>query len=81
MGAGEAWAVIEIARRKGDFALVGVALRARLDGAGTLQNAGIVMFGMGGKPQRMEHGRSALERTPHRPGALKRAEQSRRRRT
>jgi CO/xanthine dehydrogenase FAD-binding subunit len=58
--AGEAWAVIEIARRKGDFALVGVALRARLDGAGTLQNAGIVMFGVGGKPQRMEHGEALL---------------------
>ncbi len=57
---GEAWAVIEIARRKGDFALVGVALRARLDGAGTLQNTGIVMFGVGGKPQRMEHGEALL---------------------
>jgi carbon-monoxide dehydrogenase medium subunit len=58
--AGEAWAVIEIARRKGDFALVGVALRAGLDGAGTLQNTGIVMFGVGGKPQRMEHGEALL---------------------
>jgi CO/xanthine dehydrogenase FAD-binding subunit len=57
---GEAWAVIEIARRKGDFALVGVALRAGLDGAGTLQNTGIVMFGVGGKPQRMEHGEALL---------------------
>jgi carbon-monoxide dehydrogenase medium subunit len=57
---GEAWAVIEIARRKGDFALVGVALRAGLDGAGTLQNTGIVMFGVGGKPQRMEHSEALL---------------------
>ena len=57
---GDAWAVIEIARRKGDFALVGVALRAELDGAGTLQNTGIVMFGVGGKPQRMEHGEALL---------------------
>jgi aerobic carbon-monoxide dehydrogenase medium subunit len=56
----EAWAVVEIARRKGDFALAGVALRAALDGAGTLQNARIVMFGVGGKPQRMEHGEALL---------------------
>ena len=58
--AGEAWAVVEIARRKGDFALVGVALRGELDGGGTLQNAGIVMFGVGGKPQRMERGEALL---------------------
>jgi aerobic carbon-monoxide dehydrogenase medium subunit len=57
---GEAWAVIEVARRKGDFALVGVALRAGLDGASTLQNTGIVMFGVGGKAQRMEHGEALL---------------------
>jgi aerobic carbon-monoxide dehydrogenase medium subunit len=58
--AGEAWAVVEIARRKGDFALVGVALQVELDGTGILQNAGIVMFGVGGKPQRMEHGEALL---------------------
>jgi aerobic carbon-monoxide dehydrogenase medium subunit len=57
----EAWAVVEIARRKGDFALAGVALRAALDGAGALQNARIVMFGVGGKPQRMEHGEALLK--------------------
>ncbi len=56
----EFWAVVEIARRKGDFALVGVALRAESDGAGILQNARIVMFGVGGKPQRMEHGEALL---------------------
>jgi CO/xanthine dehydrogenase FAD-binding subunit len=58
--AGEAWAVIEIARRKGDFALVGVALWAVLDGAEILQNARIVMFGVGGKPQTMEHAEALL---------------------
>ena len=59
--AGEAWAVVEIARRKGDFALVGVALRAELDGVDILQNARIVMFGVGGKPQRMEDGEALLK--------------------
>ena len=58
--AGEAWAVVEVARRKGDFALVGVALRAELDGADILQNARIVMFGVGGKPQRVEHAEAFL---------------------
>lgn len=58
--AGEAWAVVEIARRKGDFALVGVALRAQLNGADILQDAGIVMFGVGGKPQKMGRGEALL---------------------
>jgi aerobic carbon-monoxide dehydrogenase medium subunit len=58
---GEAWAVQEIARRKGDFALIGVALRAELDAVETVQNAGIVMFGVGGKPQRMERAEAILK--------------------
>ena len=58
--AGEAWAVVELARRKGDFALVGVALRAELDGADFLQNTRIVMFGVGGKPQRIEDAEALL---------------------
>jgi len=56
----DAWAVVEIARRKGDFALVGVALRAALDDGGISQNVRIVMFGVGGKPQRMEQGEALL---------------------
>ena len=48
-----AWAVLEIARRK-VISLSPVALRATSDGANVLQNARIVMFGVGGKPQRME---------------------------
>jgi carbon-monoxide dehydrogenase medium subunit len=58
---GEAWAIDEIARRKGDFALVGVALRAQLDASETIQNAGIVMFGVGGKAQRLERGEAILK--------------------
>jgi CO/xanthine dehydrogenase FAD-binding subunit len=52
--AGTAWAIDEIARRKGDFALVGVALSASLDGGGILQDIDLVMFGVGGKPQAIE---------------------------
>jgi carbon-monoxide dehydrogenase medium subunit len=58
---GEAWAVQEIARRKGDFALIGVALRAELDAEETVQKAVIVMFGVGGKPQRMERAEAILK--------------------
>jgi carbon-monoxide dehydrogenase medium subunit len=57
----EAWAVDEIARRKGDFAIVGVALRAEPDKAGILHDAGIVMFGIGGKPQRMKRAEALLK--------------------
>ena len=58
---GEAWAVQEIARRKGDFALIGVALRAELDAVETVQKAVIVMFGVGGEPQRMERAEAILK--------------------
>jgi len=58
---GEAWAVQEIARRKGDFALIGVALRAELDAVETVQKAVIVMFGVGGKPLRMERAEAILK--------------------
>ena len=57
----EAWAIDEIARRRGDFALAGVALRAAPDGAGLLQSAGIVMFGVAGKPQRMRQAEALLQ--------------------
>ena len=58
---GAAWAIDEIARRKGDFALVGVALSAELDGGANLQDVAIVMFGVGGKPQRIENAESVLK--------------------
>ena len=57
----EAWAVQEIARRKGDFALIGVALRAELDGEKTVQKAVIVMFGVDSKPLRMERAEAILK--------------------
>jgi len=58
---GEAWAVQEIARRKGDFALIGVALRAELDAEETIQKAVIVMFGVDRKPLRMERAEAILK--------------------
>jgi carbon-monoxide dehydrogenase medium subunit len=55
------WAIDEIARRKGDFALVGVALSAELDGGANIQDVAIVVFGVGGKPQRIESADSILK--------------------
>jgi carbon-monoxide dehydrogenase medium subunit len=59
--AGSAWAIDEIARRKGDFALVGVALRAEPDDGGTLEDVAIVMFGVGGKPQLINSAEALLK--------------------
>jgi carbon-monoxide dehydrogenase medium subunit len=56
-----AWAIDEIARRKGDFALVGVALKTHLDAGAQVDDAAIVMFGVGGKPQRIESAESLLK--------------------
>lgn len=58
---GAAWAIDEIARRKGDFALVGVALSAELDDGAHIRDVVIVMFGVGGKPQRIESAESILK--------------------
>jgi aerobic carbon-monoxide dehydrogenase medium subunit len=55
------WAIDEIARRKGDFALVGVALSADLDSDGNVADVAIVMFGVAGKPQRMDGAESLLK--------------------
>jgi aerobic carbon-monoxide dehydrogenase medium subunit len=58
---GAVWAIDEIARRKGDFALVGVALSAELDAAANIQDVAIVVFGVGGKPQRIKSADSILK--------------------
>lgn len=48
------WAIEEVARRRGDFAMVGVATLVELNGNDVCQNARIVLFGIGEKPERME---------------------------
>jgi aerobic carbon-monoxide dehydrogenase medium subunit len=58
---GTVWAFDEISRRKGDFALVGVALSAELDGNAKIQDIAIVMFGVGGKPHRIAGAESVLK--------------------
>jgi len=48
------WAIDEVSRRKGDFAMVGVALWMELDDDSTCKDARIVLFGVSGKPVRVE---------------------------
>jgi aerobic carbon-monoxide dehydrogenase medium subunit len=48
------WAIEEVARRRGDFAMVGVAAMVELDGNNRCQDARIALFGVGEKPERME---------------------------
>jgi carbon-monoxide dehydrogenase medium subunit len=48
------WAIEEVARRRGDFAMVGVAVTLELDGNNLCQDARIALFGVGEKPERME---------------------------
>jgi carbon-monoxide dehydrogenase medium subunit len=47
--AGERTAILELARRSGDYAMVGVAAKARLAGA-TLIDPQLVLFGVAGRP-------------------------------
>lgn len=43
-------AVLEIARRRGDYAVVGAAARVQLDERGLCQSAGLVLFGVADRP-------------------------------
>lgn len=57
---GRLWAIDEVSRRKGDFAMVGVALWVDLDGA-ACEEARVVLFGVGGKPVRIEAAEARLK--------------------
>ena len=57
---GRIWAIDEVARRKGDFAMVGVALWADMDGD-ACDDAGITLFGVGGRPVRVEKAEQRLK--------------------
>jgi CO/xanthine dehydrogenase FAD-binding subunit len=46
------WGFAEVARRHGDFALVGAAALLWLDGAGCVDGARLALFGVGGTPVR-----------------------------
>lgn len=54
------WAFQEVARRHGDFALVGVAVRVTLDGEGVCQDASIVLLSAGNTPIQASQAAQAL---------------------
>jgi carbon-monoxide dehydrogenase medium subunit len=57
---GAGWGFAEVARRHGDFALVGCAAVLALDGAGAVSHARLGFFGVGGTPIRSAPGEAAL---------------------
>jgi carbon-monoxide dehydrogenase medium subunit len=54
------FAIDEVARRNGDFAMVGVACRVELDPAGTISSAAIGVFGVASTPVRIHGVEDAL---------------------
>jgi carbon-monoxide dehydrogenase medium subunit len=54
------WAIEEVARRRGDFAMVGAAVMVELNGNNACQDARIALFGVGEKPERMERAEQLL---------------------
>jgi carbon-monoxide dehydrogenase medium subunit len=52
---------LEVSRRHGDFALVGVAVAARLEADGTVRSPRVVVAGVSGTPRRMESCEGLLE--------------------
>jgi aerobic carbon-monoxide dehydrogenase medium subunit len=60
LSTGTGWAFTEVARRHGDFALVGVAAVISLDGTDACTAARIALFGVGETPVRSSHAEQAL---------------------
>lgn len=57
---GSSWAVEEIARRRGDFAIVGVVVLLQLDRTGLCEETRIALFGVGDRPVRVVQGEEIL---------------------
>ncbi len=58
--AGLGWAIEEISRRRGDFAMVGVAALVQIDANEACREARIALFGVGAKPVRMPRAEGML---------------------
>ena len=54
-------AFLEVSRRQGDFALVGVAVAARMESDGIVRSSRVVVAGVSGTPKRMEMCEQLLE--------------------
>lgn len=55
------WAIQEVSRRAGDFAMVGVAALLTHNGNGTCEDARIALFGVGATPIRIEQAEALLK--------------------
>jgi carbon-monoxide dehydrogenase medium subunit len=58
--AGSGWAIEEVARRSGDFALAGVAAQIRCDDSGLISHARLAYISVGPKPQRVTAAEESL---------------------
>jgi aerobic carbon-monoxide dehydrogenase medium subunit len=58
--AGEGFAIREVTRRMGDFALAGCAAKVAVDGAGSVAAARVALFGVAGRPVRLTVAEEAL---------------------
>ena len=65
--------VKEVARRHGDFAIVGIAATAAVDSHGLLRYVRLVAFGVGGVPERLAPAEEQLENARAEPKALEAA--------
>ena len=72
---GAGWGFAEVARRHGDFALVGCIAVLALNGAGAVSHARLGFFGVGGTPVRSAAGESLL--VGREPTAARRVEAAR----
>ncbi|MEM7286172.1 MAG: xanthine dehydrogenase family protein subunit M [Actinomycetota bacterium] len=66
---GSAGAVVEVSRRHGDYAMVGLACRIDVDG-GVITDAALAFFGVGATPTRCGPGEEALIGQPPGPDAF-----------
>lgn len=57
---GLGWAIEEISRRRGEFAMVGVAALVQIDANESCQEARIALFGVGAKPVRVQRAEGML---------------------
>ncbi|WP_419163532.1 FAD binding domain-containing protein [Candidatus Palauibacter sp.] len=67
---GEGTAFDEVARRRGDYAIIGVAARVRLDDAGVCRQAAISLVNGGATPSLMDRAAEALVGTEPGPDAI-----------
>ena len=57
----QGWSVLEVSRRHGDFALVGLVTTLEIDGAGLLRRPGLSFFGVASTPVRVTEAERLLE--------------------